>query len=65
MTRVRFINEEEKQLSMTDERIEKAIRQNNVKLMIMDPIQAYLGANVDMNRAVSECGLQYMIVPLC
>lgn len=51
MTRVRFINEEEQQLSMTDERIEKAIRQNNVKLMIMDPIQAYLGANVDMNRA--------------
>lgn len=51
MTRVRFINEDEKQLSMTDERIEKAIRQNNVRLMIMDPIQAYLGANVDMNRA--------------
>lgn len=51
MTRVRFINEEEKQLSMTDERIEKAIRQNDVRLMIMDPIQAYLGANVDMNRA--------------
>lgn len=51
MTRVRFINEEEKQLSMTDERIEKAIRQNHVRLMIMDPIQAYLGANVDMNRA--------------
>jgi len=51
MTRVRFINEDEKQLSMTDNRIEKAIRQNNVRLMIMDPIQAYLGANVDMNRA--------------
>lgn len=51
MTRVRFINEEEKQLSMTDKRIEKAIRQNNVRLMIMDPIQIYLGANVDMNRA--------------
>ena len=51
MTRVRFINEDEKQLSMTDDRIEKAIRQNHVRLMIMDPIQAYLGANVDMNRA--------------
>ena len=51
MTRVRFINEDEKQLSMTDDRIEKAIRQNSVRLMIMDPIQAYLGANVDMNRA--------------
>ena len=52
MTRVRFINEEEKQLSMTDERIEKAIRQNDVRLMIMDPIQAYLGANVDIAAAV-------------
>lgn len=51
MTRVRFINEDEKQLSMTDDRIEKAIRQNHVRLMIMDPIQAYLGANVDINRA--------------
>lgn len=51
MTRVRFINEDEKQLFMTDDRIEKAIRQNSVRLMIMDPIQAYLGANVDTNRA--------------
>ena len=51
MTRVRFINEEEKQLSMTDDRIEKAIRQNNVRLMIMDPIQAYLGS-IDIAAAV-------------
>lgn len=51
MTRGRFINEEKKQLSMTDERIEKAIRQNYVRMMIRNPIQVYLGANVDMNRA--------------
>ena len=64
MTRVRFINEDEKQLSMTDDRIEKAIRQNSVRLMIMDPIQAYLGANVDMNRAkpgMNPKTLQYLM----
>ena len=49
--RVLVINEEFKQLSMTDERIEKAIIQNNAKLLILDPLQAYLGADVDMHRA--------------
>ena len=38
-------------LTLSDERIEQAIRQNSAKLMIIDPIQAYIGANVDMNRA--------------
>lgn len=51
LERVRVINEEEQPLSMTDPRLEQAIIQNNVKLVIMDPIQAYVGANVDMNRA--------------
>ena len=31
--------------------IEKAIIENNARLVIIDPIQAYLGADVDMNRA--------------
>lgn len=51
LERVRVIDEEEQPLSMTDPRLEQAIIQNNVKLVIMDPIQAYVGANVDMNRA--------------
>lgn len=51
LERVRVINEEEQPLSMTDPRLEQAILQNDVKLVIMDPIQAYVGANVDMNRA--------------
>lgn len=49
--RVLVINEEIKQLSMTDERIEKAIIQNKAKMVILDPLQAYLGPDVDMNRA--------------
>ena len=39
------------QLTLSDERIEKAIVENNARLVIIDPIQAYLGADVDMNRA--------------
>ena len=38
-------------LSMLDERIEQAILKEKAKLMILDPIQAYLGAKMDMNRA--------------
>lgn len=34
-----------------DERIEQAILKEKAKLMILDPIQAYLGAKMDMNRA--------------
>lgn len=51
MERVRVIVEDDAMLSLTDPRLELAIKQNNVKLLIMDPIQAYLGPDVDMNRA--------------
>ena len=42
---------EEDPLTLVDERIERAIRQNNARLLIIDPIQAFLGEKVDMNRA--------------
>ena len=45
------IDDSEVQLTLSDERIEKAIIENNARLVIIDPIQAYLGADVDMNRA--------------
>ena len=52
LNRVLVIDDSETEpLTLTDERIEKAIRQNNAKLVIIDPIQAFLGADVDMNRA--------------
>ena len=38
-------------LTLTDNRIERAICENQAKLLIIDPIQAFLGAQVDMNRA--------------
>ena len=45
------IDETDVSLSMLDERIEQAILKEKAKLMILDPIQAYLGAEMDMNRA--------------
>lgn len=50
-TKVSVIDESDKSLSMADERIEEALRTTNAKLLILDPIQAYLGGGMDMNRA--------------
>ena len=36
---------------MLDERLEQAIRQTNARLVVLDPIQSFLGAEVDMHRA--------------
>ena len=38
-------------LSMTDERLVRAIKETGAKMVVLDPIQAYLGADVDMHRA--------------
>ena len=51
LDRVLVIDDSDVQLTLSDERIEKAIIENNAKLVIIDPIQAYLGVDVDMNRA--------------
>ena len=51
LDRVLSIVEDSKQLSLLDERIEKAIVENNARLLILDPIQGYLGSHVDINRA--------------
>ncbi|HAM68513.1 MAG TPA: hypothetical protein DCP68_02715 [Ruminococcus sp.] len=50
-SKVLVIDETEQCVSMTDGRLEAAIQQTNAKLVILDPIQAYLGAAVDMHRA--------------
>lgn len=50
-TRVMVIDESDKSLSMVDERIEEALKMTKAKLLILDPIQAYLGGGMDMNRA--------------
>ena len=50
-SRIVVIDESEAPLSLSDERIELAIAKTRAKLLILDPLQAYLGVAVDMNRA--------------
>ena len=45
------IDDRDTPLTLADERIARAIRENNARLVIIDPVQAFLGADVDMNRA--------------
>lgn len=49
--KVVVISEDDDALSLIDNRIEECIIRENAKLLIIDPIQAYLGAGVDMHRA--------------
>ena len=49
--RITVIDESKLELSLTDERLEQAIIETKAKLVILDPLQAYIGANVDMHRA--------------
>ena len=49
--RILVIDESKKSLSMSDERLEEALIKTKARLLILDPIQAYLGSGTDMNRA--------------
>lgn len=49
--RVLVIDESQKELTLLDERVEQAIRKTGAKLVVLDPLQAYLGETVDMHRA--------------
>lgn len=49
--RIHTINERVNTITMTDDRIELNVMDIGAKLLILDPIQAYLGSNVDMNKA--------------
>ena len=51
LERVLVIDDRDTPLTLADERIARAIRENSARLVIIDPVQAFLGADVDMNRA--------------
>lgn len=52
LDRVLVIREEPgNMLTLSDDRIEKAIIQNKAKMFIVDPVQAFIGDRIDMNRA--------------
>lgn len=50
-SKVLVIDESIDSLCMTDVRLVRAIKETGAKMVILDPIQAYLGAGVDMHRA--------------
>ena len=50
-SRVLVIDESKEPLSLTEGRIEPSIITSKEKLLILDPLQAYLGTDVDMHRA--------------
>ena len=49
--RILVIDDSDTPLTILDERLEMAILREHAKLLILDPLQAFLGADVDMHRA--------------
>ena len=50
-SQIAFIDESESGLTFSDRRIECAIRETGARLIVLDPLQAYLGENNEMSRA--------------
>ena len=50
-SRVMVIDDNDQALTMMDARLEEAIIKTNARLVVLDPIQGFLGAAVDMHRA--------------
>ena len=50
-SRVLVIDDKDTPLTMRDVRLEQAIIETNAKLVVLDPIQGFLGSDVDMHRA--------------
>ena len=50
-SRVLVIDDREQPLTMLDVRLEEAIMQTKARMVVLDPIQGFLGAEVDMHRA--------------
>jgi len=49
--RIAYITEREKTLTLSDERLEKSIIETGARLLVLDPLQAFIGADADMHRA--------------
>ena len=49
--RVLVIDDSEKALTLDDDRLEQALEQTDARLVVLDPIQGYIGSGVDMHRA--------------
>jgi hypothetical protein len=52
VARIAFIVGNDERLSLVDERIEKNVEATKARLLIIDPIQAYLAQDYDMQNAI-------------
>ncbi len=50
-SKIAYISSEDDRLSIGDNRIENCIKETGASLLILDPIQAYIGPEADINRA--------------
>ena len=50
-SQIAFIDDNEYPLTLNDDRLEQAIIISNARLLILDPLQAFIGDNADMHRA--------------
>ncbi len=50
-SRVLVIDESDQELTLCDERLEQSVHETGARLIVLDPLQAYLGCDVDMYRA--------------
>lgn len=50
-SKVLVIDDSEQPLTMLDYRLEEAIIKTNARMVVLDPIQGFLGADIDMHRA--------------
>ena len=60
--RLIFINEKEKHLTFSDQRLKAAIQKYNARLLILDPLASYIGEDCSMNDAnKTRAELNYLI----
>lgn len=63
-SRVMVIDDDDQALTMMDARLEEAIIKTNARLVVLDPIQGFLGTAVDMHRANEICPLMKRVAVL-
>ncbi len=50
-SKITVIDDKDTPLTMLDKRLEKAVAETKARLVVLDPIQGFLGPNIDMHRA--------------
>ena len=60
-TRIKIINEEKRALTFDDPRLEQSILQENARLLILDPLSAYIGPNLIVMKASNQITLSQFV----